>query len=153
LLSFRLGSRKQSPPSPDELAWRRIEMIRELDAMLAAARSSPLAAWVAPLLFRAQADRHLAGVLAAQLFAVETYVGVGVAALAAALPQRAAFKWGYAAAALLAVNQWVLAPVMADARVRGAAAGLSFGAWHGVAAGIYVLACGAVAVLLCQERR
>jgi hypothetical protein len=42
-LCARFGDR------PDELAWRRIEMIRELDAMLEAARSSPLAAWIAQI--------------------------------------------------------------------------------------------------------
>jgi Domain of unknown function (DUF4149) len=111
-----------------------------------------LAAWVAPTLFYAQSDRHLAGLLAARLFAVETYVGVGTALLAAALPGRGRFKWGYAAAALLAVNQWALGPIMAEARARGAAAGLTFGAWHGVSVVIYVLACLAVAVLICKER-
>ena len=111
-----------------------------------------LAAWVAPTLFSAQSDRHLAGLLAARLFAVESYVGVGTALVAALLPARGKFKWGYAAAALLAVDQWVLAPLMAEAHVRGAAATLSFGAWHGVSAAVYVLACLAVAVLICKER-
>ena len=36
-------------------------------------------AWVAPTLF-AQSDRHLAGVLAARLFGIETYLGLAVAA-------------------------------------------------------------------------
>lgn len=111
-----------------------------------------LAAWVAPTLFSAQPDRHLAGVLAARLFGIETYVGIGVAALAALLPGRSHFKWGYAAAGLLAVNQWALKPLMAEAHARGAAAGLSFGAWHAVSAGIYVLACLALAVPVWQER-
>ena len=44
--------------------------------------------WVAPTLFYAQGDRHLAGVLAARLFSIETYVGLGVAALALMLPGR-----------------------------------------------------------------
>ena len=46
-----------------------------------------LALWVAPTLF-AQSDRHLAGVLAARLFGIETYLGVAVAGLALALPDR-----------------------------------------------------------------
>jgi hypothetical protein len=110
-----------------------------------------LAAWVAPTLFYAQSDRHLAGLLAARLFAVETYVGLGTACLAALLPGRRNFTWGYAAAGLLALNQWAVAPVMADARVRGAVATLSFGAWHGVSAAIYLLACLAVVVLICKQ--
>ena len=45
--------------------------------------------WVAPTLFRAQSDRHLAGVLAGRLFSVETYLGVAVArARAAAAGQK-----------------------------------------------------------------
>jgi hypothetical protein len=109
-----------------------------------------LAVWVAPTLFRAQSDRALAGLLAARLFAIETYVGIGVAVLAL-LSQRAKFKWGYAAAALLAVNEWALKPVMALAHARGAIFGLSFGAWHGIAAVIYVSACLAVVALICRE--
>ena len=111
-----------------------------------------LAAWVAPTLFYAQSDRHLAGFLAARLFGIETYVGVGAALLAALLPTRSNFKWGYAAAALLAANQWALAPVMAEAHVRGAVGGLSFGAWHGVSAVIYLLACLALIVQVGKER-
>jgi hypothetical protein len=110
-----------------------------------------LAAWVAPSLFTAESDRQLAGLLAARLFAIETYVGIGVAALAALLPQRARFKWGYAAAALLAVNEWALKPAMAMAHARGAVAGLSFGALHGVAAVLYMAACLAVVALICAE--
>ncbi len=111
-----------------------------------------LAAWVAPTLFSAQSDRHLAGLLAARLFAVETYLGVCTAVFAALLPGRGKFKLGYAAAALLALNQWGFAPLMAEARVRGSAAALSFGAWHGVSAAVYVLACLAMVVLICKER-
>ncbi|SRR5579859_97236 len=103
-----------------------------------------LAAWVAPTLFYMQTDRHLAGVLAARLFSIETYVGVGVTALALLLPGRAKFLWGYLAVALLSVNEWALKPVMGQARLHGTAAGLGFGAWHGVSAVLYVLACLAV---------
>jgi hypothetical protein len=42
-LCARYGAR------PDELAWRSIEMIRDFGAMLDAARTSPLAAWVAQI--------------------------------------------------------------------------------------------------------
>jgi hypothetical protein len=110
-----------------------------------------LAVWVAPTLFRAQSDGALAGLLAARLFGIETYVGIGVAVLAALLPQRAKFKWGYAAAALLAVNEWALKPLMAMAHARGAMLGLSFGAWHGIAAVIYISASLAVVALICSE--
>jgi hypothetical protein len=110
-----------------------------------------LAAWVAPTLFYAQGDRHLAGVLAGRLFSVETYVGLGVAALALMLPVRAKFAWGCGAAALLAIDEWILKPVMSLAHERGTAAGLGFGAWHGVSALLYLAACLAVLVLVWNE--
>ena len=59
-----------------------------------------LAAWVAPTLFHAQSDRHLAGILAARLFSIETYVGLGAACFALLLPERGKFIWGYLAAGL-----------------------------------------------------
>ena len=111
-----------------------------------------LAAWVAPTLFHAQGDRHLAGVLAATLFSIETYVGMGVAALALLLPGRNKFVAAYLAAALLAVNEWILRPLMAQAHASGSVLGLSFGAWHGVSALIYLAACLAVAVLVWREQ-
>jgi hypothetical protein len=107
-----------------------------------------LAAWVAPTLFRLQGDRHLAGILAARLFSIETYLGLCAAAFALLLPQRGKFKWGFVAAALQAVNEWALKPVMAVARTDGAALGLSFAAWHGAAGVLYVAACVAVAVVV-----
>ena len=67
-----------------------------------------LAAWVAPTLFFAQPDRHLAGLLAARLFSIETYLGVAVAVLGLLLPGRGRMLRAYLAAALLAVNEWVL---------------------------------------------
>jgi hypothetical protein len=103
-----------------------------------------LAAWVAPTLFYMQTDRHLAGALAARLFSIETYVGVGVTALALLLPGRTKFLWGYLAVALLSVNEWMLKPIMGQALLHGTAVGLGFGAWHGVSAVLYVLACLAV---------
>lgn len=110
-----------------------------------------LAAWVAPTLFSMQGDRHLAGLLAGRLFSVETVVGVAVAAIALVLPGRRKFALGYAAAALLAINEWGLKPLMSAAHARGSAAGLTFGAWHGVAAVLYVLACLAVVLLVWKE--
>jgi hypothetical protein len=107
-----------------------------------------LAAWVAPTLFYAQPDRHLAGVLAARLFGIETYAGLGVALLAMLLPARKKFLCGYIAAALLSINEWILKPVMTQAHAHGSAAGLGFGAWHGVSAVIYILACLSVVVLV-----
>ena len=79
--------------------------------------------WVTPILFSAQSDRHLAGVLAGRIFSIETYVGMAAAMLALMMPLRTRFMWGFAAAALLAVNEWALRPIMAAARAQGSAAG------------------------------
>ncbi len=110
-----------------------------------------LAVWVAPTLFAMQGDRQLAGRLAGRLFSIETALGLGVAAIALLLPGRRKFALGYAAAALLAINEWVLKRLMSAAHAAGIAAGLSFGAWHGVAAGLYVLACLAVVLLVWKQ--
>jgi Domain of unknown function (DUF4149) len=100
-----------------------------------------LALWVAPTLFFTQPDRHLAGLLAARLFAVETYLGVAVAALGLALPGRGQLRAIYVAAALLAINEWIVKIPMEQAHAQGAALGLSFGAWHGVSAAGYLIGC------------
>lgn len=107
-----------------------------------------LAAWVAPTLFRAQSDPHLAGMLAGRLFSIETYVGLSVLAVSLPLPERRKFKWGYVAGGLLALQQWMLRPLMDAAHARGAVAGLSFGAWHGVAGVFYLAACAAVLAVI-----
>jgi hypothetical protein len=110
-----------------------------------------LAAWVALTLFKLQPDRHVAGVIAARFFSIETYLGIAVAAIALLLPGRTRFLWAYLAVALLALNEWVLKAFMTAARTHGAAFGLTFGAWHGVSAVIYVLACLAVLLLIWKE--
>lgn len=106
------------------------------------------ALWVAPTLFYAQSDRHVAGVLATRLFSIEAYVGLGVAVLAAILPGRDRFVWGYAAAALLLINEWTVKRAMALAHSQGSVGGLTFGAWHGVSASLYLVACLLVLVLI-----
>ncbi len=110
-----------------------------------------LAAWVAPTLFYAQTDRHLAGFLAGRLFGIETYVGLAVALVALMLPTRRNFLAGYAAAALLAVNQWPVKSMMTAAHAEGSAMGLSFGAWHGVSAVLYLAACLLVLLLVWKQ--
>ncbi len=111
-----------------------------------------VAIWVAPTLFYAQNDRHLAGILAARLFSIETYVGIAAAAAGRGSARAdSRFLWGYFAVALLCVNEWMLKPAMNAAHAHGAALSLSFGAWHGVAALVYIAACIAVAVLVWNE--
>jgi hypothetical protein len=107
--------------------------------------------WVAAVLFQFQSDKHLAGAIAGRLFSIETYLGLGVAALALALPGRGRFRLGFIAVALLAVNEWLLTPTMRLAREHGAVAGVSFGAWHGMSAGLYLLACLCVLVMIYKD--
>ncbi|MGA2710796.1 MAG: DUF4149 domain-containing protein [Steroidobacteraceae bacterium] len=98
---------------------------------------------VAPTLFHVLPDRPLAGQLAGRIFSIETYLAVAAAVLGLLLPGRAKLMALYAAAALLALNEWGLRPFMAQARLSGASLGLSFGAWHGVSALLYGIACAA----------
>ena len=107
--------------------------------------------WVAYTLFHAQTDRHLAGLLVGKLFTAETYLGLAVGVVALLLPGRTKFIWGYLAVMLLAVNEWTLRRLMDVAHARGAAWGLSFGAWHGVSAALYALACIAVVILIWRQ--
>jgi hypothetical protein len=76
---------------------------------------------------------------------------LGVAALALLLTGRTRFVWGYAAVALLSINEWGLKRIMARVQTHGTAAGLGFGAWHGISAVLYVLACVAVLRLVWNE--
>jgi len=107
--------------------------------------------WVAATVFHFQSDRHSAGLILARLFSVETYLGLAVAALALLLPNRGRFRLGFLAVALLAANEWIFKRVMIAAQTHGSALGLGFGAWHGVSAGLYVLACLCVAVVIYKD--
>ena len=107
--------------------------------------------WVAAVLFHFQSDKHLAGVIAGRLFGIETYLGMAVAALVVMLPGRGRFRLGFAAVALLAVNEWLLTPAMRLAQTHGGVAGLSFGAWHGISAVLYVLACLCVLIMIYKD--
>ena len=80
-LSARFGNR------PDEVAWRRIETIRDVGAMLDAARASPLAAWLARI--GQDADVH------AVERAMRAHLRERVAAVAAWMPPewRASVEW------------------------------------------------------------
>jgi hypothetical protein len=107
--------------------------------------------WVAAVLFRFLSDRHTAGLIAARLFSIETYLGLAVAALVLLLPNRGRFRLGFLAVVLLAANEWILKRWMSLAQAHGSALGLRFGAWHGVSAGLYVLACLCVVVMIYKD--
>jgi hypothetical protein len=49
------------------------------------------------------------------------------------------------------MNEWILKRVMSFANARGTAAGLGFGAWHGVSATLYVLACLCIVVMIYKD--
>jgi len=111
--------------------------------------------WVALTIFHSQPDRHLSGVIAARLFAIETYLGVAVALFAWARGRAARlaaprFRLGFVAVALLLFNEWVLKAIMDQALARGSALGLGFGPWHGVSALVYLAACLAAVVAVCD---
>ncbi len=107
--------------------------------------------WAASTAFAMLTDRHMAGALAARLFAIESYLGLGVAAFALSVGFGSRFKWGFLGAALLCLNEWAIKRVMNAALERGSVLGLSFGPWHGVSAIIYLLACAAVLWLVWKE--
>jgi hypothetical protein len=107
--------------------------------------------WVAAALFRYIGDPHSAGFIAARLFSIETYLGLAVAALSLLFPNRGRFRLGFVAVVLLAINEWLLRRVMSAAQVHGSAWGLSFGAWHGVSAALYVLACLCVLIVIYKD--
>ena len=107
--------------------------------------------WVAPTVFHFLSDRHTAGLIAARLFSVETYLGLTVAALALISPRRGCFSLGFVAVALLAANEWILKAAMAKALTPARTAYLNFSAWHGISVGLYVLACLCVVFVICKD--
>jgi hypothetical protein len=110
--------------------------------------------WVAWTLFHVAGNRHLAGAIAAPLFSIETYLGAAVAAGAVLLPGRGKMSGVFAAALLLGVNEFILKRLMEAAQARGAFFGLTFGAWHGVSAVLYLIACvGLLSVIWKQDFR
>jgi len=80
-LGARFGER------PDELAWRRIEMIRDVGALLDAARASPLGAWLGEI--GPDADAH------AIELALRAHLRERVTAIATWMPSawRASIEW------------------------------------------------------------
>lgn len=107
--------------------------------------------WVAGTVFHFQSDRHTAGLIAGRLFSIEAYLGIAVAALALVSADRRRFLPGFIAVALLCMNEWILKTAMARALTHGSAVSLSFGAWHAISAGIYVLACLCIVVVIYQD--
>jgi hypothetical protein len=107
--------------------------------------------WVTAILFNSQIDRHVAGLIAGRLFSIEAYIGLAVTLLAIMLPERHRYPLLYFAPAILSVNEWILKRAMNLAQTQGTAAGLSFGAWHGISAVLYMLACLSVVLVIYKD--
>lgn len=169
-------SPRRAAPAATKLSQSVTSRALRVSLVLWAGSLWSLAIWVAPTLFYAQGDRHLAGTLVTRLFSMETYVALAVSALMLVTASRATatevtaagmtaagvaapkvtaaqarFRFAYIAAALLAVNEWLLKPVMNRAHAEGQAMGLGFGAWHGVSALVYVTACVLVLLLIWND--
>jgi hypothetical protein len=111
---------------------------------------------VAPTLFAILPERRLAGMVAARLFEIETWLGVVVAVLlGGVLAARKAFSGGKAtlwlilltAAAPLA-SELLLGPMMDTARAANDMA--RFGQLHGVSAVLFLTACLSALALVWQ---
>ena len=110
-----------------------------------------LALWVAPLVFKLAPDRHAAGVVAAGLFQAETYLTLVLAVIALWRFGRRRFRAIYVAAALLAINEFIIKKIFDYVRVNDELGGVSFGGWHGLSAAIYVAACVAAVLVVWQD--
>ena len=110
-----------------------------------------LAIWVAPLVFKLAPDRHAAGLIAAGLFQAETYASVLIAAIALWRFGRRRFRGIHLAATCLLINEFIIKRLLEFIRVTGKIAGLGFGGWHGISAGLYVLACFAALLVVWQD--
>ena len=110
-----------------------------------------LALWVAPLLFKWAPDRHAAGVMAGGLFRVQTWLTLAVAVVALWRYGRQRCRAIYLAAALLAVNEWIIRYLMNYVKEKGELLGLGFGGWHGVWAALYAGACLAAALTVWND--
>ncbi len=100
---------------------------------------------VAPVLFSVLEDRALAGTLAGELFGITAWIGLACGGLLLALNgvNYRALNWrGLLLAGMLllvAVGQFVLAPMIAGLREQGLSATPRFGQLHGLASVLYVI--------------
>jgi hypothetical protein len=142
-----------------------VSLARRLLLALWAGLLVTLGGLVTPTLFAILPDRPLAGFIAGELFRRATALSMacalallalaGVRAPAGAAAHRAPGEvLVVAPAALLALGEYGVRPLLAAARAAGGAAGPAFIAWHAVAALLYVAATlGTVALLVRELRR
>lgn len=116
---------------------------------------------VTPTLFATLDDRHLAGQIAGSLFRVAT---IGSLLLCLALlwlerrgqvsrPTRRQLLGRVAPAALLALSEWGVRPLLEAARAADGAASARFALWHGVSTLLYVAATAWLVATLVRELR
>lgn len=114
---------------------------------------------VAPSLFATLDDRRLAGQLAARFFHVEALIGlvvsvlllvIGMVAGGAIATRHSRLLIGVTTAMPL-ISQFALGPVMESARVAGDMA--RFGMLHGVAGGLFLIACVSALLLVLRVSR
>jgi hypothetical protein len=107
----------------------------------------PICGLIAPTLFALLEDRALAGRLAGHFFDLATFIGAAAAAVLFALSLSSRYvlpgRYGRAlvliTAGLPLLSKLALNPLMQSARAAGNMA--RFGMLHGVAAGLFMLAC------------
>jgi hypothetical protein len=110
-----------------------------------------LALWTAPLLFKLAPDRHAAGVIAAGLFRVETFLTLALAIVSLWRHGRQKFRLIYLAALMLLINEFIIKQLLDFVRVNGEVLGLGFGGWHGVSAVLYLVACAAALLVVWND--
>ncbi len=114
---------------------------------------------VAPTLFAILPDRHLAGFIAGELFRRLTLgslvVALALLALGAGRARARSPRWllPLVPAALLALSEYGVRPLLEAARAASGAGSTAFVAWHGVSTLLYVAAGIVVVVLLVRELR
>ena len=135
-----------------------MKLTRQLLLALWAGLLASLGALVAPTLFAILANRVVAGGIAAELFRRTTFVSIVVALLLVALAQGR--EAGVAPlrrlaplvpAALLALGEFGVKPMLEAARAASGPAGRAFIAWHAVSGTLFAVATLLVLALLVLE--
>ena len=135
-----------------------MKLMGELLLALWAGLLVSIGALVAPTLFAILANRVVAGGLASELFRRTTFVSIAVALVLCALDRgrgTGAARWRRLAplvpAALLALGEFAVKPVLEAARVASGPAGRAFIAWHAVSGTLFAVATLLVVALLVIE--
>lgn len=120
-----------------------MRLLRDLLLALWAGGLVTVALLVAPVLFQALADRHLAGQIAGEYFRIATWASLALGVLVSVLGSRqSATDRGLplAAAGLLVVSEWLVRPALEAARGPAGTVNRVFMAWHAVSTVLFGLA-------------